>query len=378
MAESGYTVGVEEEFLLVDAVSGGAVFGAPDMLRLIEDEPAITQEFMRYQIETATPVCSGLGEVRAELGRLRGLLAGAADRVGCVLVAAGVLPFDAPPAQAAVTDEARYREIASRFPALLSSAGTCGCHVHIGVPSRELGVQVLSRLRPWLPQLLAVSANSPFALGQDTGWGSWRHPMWSRWPTARPPEIWADAGQYDAAARSLVDSGAAMDPRGVYWHARLSPRYPTVEVRVADVCLSVDDAVLLAGLVRALVATAVAEFRDGRPAPAVPTATIEDALSAAARHGLGGPGIDVRSSEAKPQRQLFQDLLDHVRPGLDITGDTDEVERLAAGVLLGGTGADRQRELRAASATTGEFVASLAAMTAASREPELTVDGHGW
>jgi len=205
---SGPTVGVEEEFLLVDAVSGGAVLGAPDMLRLIEDEPAITQEFMRYQIETATPVCAGLGEVRAELGRLRGLLAGAADRVDCVLVAAGVLPFDAPPALAAVTDEPRYREIVKRFPALLSSAGTCGCHVHIGVPSRELGVQVLSRLRPWLPQLLAVSANSPFALGRDTGWDSWRHPMWSRWPTARPPEIWADTGQYDAAVRDLVDSRA--------------------------------------------------------------------------------------------------------------------------------------------------------------------------
>jgi carboxylate-amine ligase len=371
-------MGVEEEFLLVDAVSGGAVLGAPDMLRLIEDEPAITQEFMRYQIETATPVCAGLGEVRAELGRLRGLLAGAADRVDCVLVAAGVLPFDAPPALAAVTDEPRYREIVKRFPALLSSAGTCGCHVHIGVPSRELGVQVLSRLRPWLPQLLAVSANSPFALGRDTGWDSWRHPMWSRWPTARPPEIWADTGQYDAAVRDLVDSGAAMDARGVYWHARLSPRYPTVEVRIADVCLSADDAALLAGLIRALVATAVEEFREGRPASTVPTVTIVDALSAAARHGLSGPGIDVRSGEVKPQQQLFQDLLDHVRPGLDITGDTDEVERLAAGVVLGGTGAERQRAMRAASTTTGQFVVALADATAESRAPELTVDGHGW
>ena len=376
--EPCYTIGVEEEFLLVDAVTGSAVCGAPDMVRLLRDEPAVTPEFMRYQIETATPVCGGLGEVRAELGRLRGLLAGAADHVGCLLVAAGVLPFDAPPALAAVTDQPRYRELVDRFPALLSSAGTCGCHVHIGVPSRDLGVQVLSRIRPWLPQLLAISANSPFARGRDTGWASWRHPMWSRWPTARPPEMWADAGHYDAAVRQLVDSGAAVDPRGVYWHARLSPRYPTVEVRIADVCLSVEDAVLLAGLVRALVATAVEELREGRPAPAVRTAMITAALSAAARHGLGGPGIDVLSGEVAAQHQLFQGLLEHVRPGLDITGDTDEVERLAAGVVLGGSGAHRQREMRAASATTGEFVVALADTTVTSRASELTVDGNGW
>ncbi|MFQ6268213.1 glutamate--cysteine ligase [Kutzneria viridogrisea] len=370
------TIGVEEEFLLVDAVTGSAISGAPEMVRLLTDEPAVTPEFLRYQVETATPVCAGLGEVRAELDRLRRLLVGAADQVGCLVVAVGVPPFDAPPALSAVADLPRYRELVDRFPTLLSSPGTCGCHVHVGMPSRELGVQVLSRIRPWLPQLLAVSANSPFALGRDTGWASWRHPVWSRWPTARPPEIWADTTHYDAAVRHLVDKGAAADPRGVYWHARLSPRYPTVEVRVADVGLSVDDAVLLAGLVRALVAIAVEEFREGRSAPAVPTARIAAALSAAARHGLGGPGIDVRSGEVVAQRQLFQDLLEHLRPGLDITGDTEEVERLASGLVLGGSGADRQRQMRAASATAGEFVVALAAATAASRAPELTVDGN--
>lgn len=376
-AEPCRTIGVEEEFLLLDAVTGRAVFGAPDVVRLLEHEPAVTPEFMRYQIETATPVCADLGQVRAELVRLRGVLADAAGRVGCVLVAAGVLPFDAPSDLAAITDQPRYRELVDRFPTLLTDGGTCGCHVHIGVPTRELGVQVLARLRPWLPHLLAVSANSPFALGQDTGWASRRHPMWSQWPTARPPEIWADTMAYDRAMRDAVDSGDAVDERGVYWHARLSPRYPTVEIRISDVCLSVDDAVLLAGLVRALVATAVEEFREGRPAPAVRTATITAALSAAARYGLGGPGIDVFSGEVVAQQQLFQGLLDHVRPGLAVTGDTGEVDRLAAGVLLGGAGADRQRELRAASATTAEFVAALADATAASRATVLTVEGNG-
>jgi carboxylate-amine ligase len=370
--ELPFTIGVEEEFLLVDAATGRVLPAAPDMLRLLDGEPAVEAEFMRYQIETATAVCAGLGQVRADLGRLRALLAVAADRVGCLPVASGVMPFAGP---SAVTDRPRYRQLAARFPELVASAGTCGCHVHIGVPSRELGIQVLSRLRPWLPQLLAISANSPYALGRDTGWASWRHPLWSQWPTARPPEIWADTDQYDASVRTLVASGAAIDPRGVHLYARLSPRYPTVEIRITDVCLSVDEAVLLAGLVRAMVATAVEEFRDGRPVPPVRTETISAALTAAARHGLDGPGVDVVAGDHVPQRDLVASFLEHLRPGLAVTGDGDTVDRLAAGVAVRGTGADRQRALWAGSATASEFVRGLVAATMERISPELLVDG---
>lgn len=373
--ELPFTIGVEEEFLLVDAATGRVLPAAPDMLRLLDGEPAVEAEFMRYQIETATAVCAGLGQVRADLGRLRALLAAAADRVGCLPVASGVMPFAGRTGSSAVTDRPRYRALAARFPELVGSAGTCGCHVHIGLPSRELGIQVLSRLRPWLPQLLAISANSPYALGRDTGWASWRHPLWSRWPTARPPEIWADADQYDASVRTLVAGGAAIDARGVHLYARLSPRYPTVEIRITDVCLSVDEAVLLAGLVRAMVATAVEEFSDGRPAPPVRTETISAALTAAARHGLDGPGVDVVTGDAVPQRDLFERFLAHLRPGLAVTGDGDEVGRLAIGVAVAGTGADRQRALWAGSATPGEFVRALAAATVERISPELLADG---
>jgi carboxylate-amine ligase len=376
-AELPFTIGVEEEFLLLDAATGHVTLVASDMLRLLDGEMAVAAEFMRYQIETATVICSGLGQVRSELSRLRGLLTGAADRVGCLLVASGVLPFGGVTGPPAVTDRPRYRLLAARFPDLVASAGTCGCHVHIGVPSRELGIQVLSRLRPWLPQLLAISANSPYSFGRDTGWASWRHPLWSQWPTARPPEIWTDTAHYDVALRELVASGAAIDPRGVHLYARLSPRYPTVEIRITDVCLSVDEAVLLAGLVRAMVATAVGELREGRPAPPVRTETITAALNAAAQHGLDGAGIDVVTGESVPQRYLFDAFLDHVRPGLAMTGDGDEVERLAAGVAIGGTGADRQRALWAASATPGEFVVALADATMERISPELLVDGDG-
>jgi len=202
-----------------------------------------------------------------------------------------------------VTGQARYRELARRYGPVVAQAGTCGCHVHVGVPSREAGVQVLARLRPWLAPLLAVTANSPVAGGRDTGWASWRHVLQSRWPTAIPPEAWPDATAYDTAVRRLLARGAALDERSVYFWARLSPRYPTVEVRVADVCLDAGTAVLLAGLIRALVATALAEGRRGTPTAAVPArqvaaALAAAALAAAARRGLAGAGAGPFTGQA--------------------------------------------------------------------------------
>ena len=149
---------------------------------------------------------------------------------------------------------------------------------------------MLARLRPWLAPLLAVSANSPIAGGHETGWASWRYVIQSRWPTAVPPAAWPDAAAYDTAIRRLIARGAALDERSVYFLARLSPSYPTIEVRVADACLDAGTAVLLAGLTRALVATALAEARRGTPAAAAPARQVTAALAAAARHGLTGAG----------------------------------------------------------------------------------------
>ena len=264
-AAGAITLGVEEEFVLLDPSTGATVLAAPELVRMLGGEPGVQQELMRFQVETGTRVCTGLDDVGGELIRLRRLAAAAAARLGCRLVASGVAPYRTP-GLAAITGQPRYRELARRYGPVVAEAGTCGCHVHVGVPSRDLGVQVLARLRPWLAPLLAVTANSPIAGGHDTGWASWRYVIQSRWPTAIPPAAWPDAAAYDAAVRRLIARGAALDERSVYFLARLSPRYPTVEVRVADVCLDAGTAVLAAGLIRALVATALAEARRGTPA----------------------------------------------------------------------------------------------------------------
>jgi glutamate---cysteine ligase / carboxylate-amine ligase len=247
VAAGGVTLGVEEEFLLLDPATGHVVLAAPELLRMLEGEPGVQHELMRFQVEIATPVCVGLDEVGWELARLRRLVAAGAARLGCALVASGTAPYRTA-GLAALTDDPRYRELARRYGPVAAGSGTCGCHVHVGVPSRDLGVQVLARLRPWLPSLLAITANSPIADGRDTGWASWRYLLQSRWPTARPPAVLPDAPAYDAAVARLIQRGAALDARSIYFLARLSPRYPTVEIRVADVCLDTGTVVLLAGL----------------------------------------------------------------------------------------------------------------------------------
>jgi glutamate---cysteine ligase / carboxylate-amine ligase len=367
-AAGGITLGVEEEFVLLDPSTGTAVLAGPDLARMLDGEPGVQQEVMRFQVEIATRVCTSLDDLGRELARLRRLVADAAARLGCRLVASGIAPYRTP-GLAAVTDQPRYRELARRYGRLAAEAGsTCGCHVHVGVPSRDLGVQVLARLRPWLASLLAVTVNSPIAGGQDTGWASSRYPAWSRWPTAAPPAVWPDAAAYDAAVRRLIWRAAALDEQGIYLLARLSPRYPTVEVRIADACLDAGTAVLLAGLTRALVATALAEARRGTPVPAAPTRWINAALAAAARHGLAGPAVDPFTGQAADARSLRSRLLDHVYPALSDRGDAQTITGLLRRLDDRGTGADRQRALFASGVSPPGFVEALARATLPGKE----------
>jgi carboxylate-amine ligase len=357
------TLGVEEEFVLLDPSTGAAVVAGPDLLRMLDGEPGVQREVMRFQVETATRVCTSLDDLGRELVRLRRLAADAAASAGCLLVASGVAPYRTP-GLAALTDQPRYRELARRYGSQMAAAGgACGCHVHVGVPSRDLGVQVLARLRPWLAPLLAITVNSPIAGGQDTAWASCRYPAWSRWPTASVPGAWPDAAAYDAAVRRLIGQGAALDEQGIYFPARLSPRYPTVEVRVADACLDAGTAVLLAGLTRALVATAVAEARRGTPPPAAPASRVTAALLAAARHGLGGPAVDPFTGQAADPRSLRSRLIDHVYPALRDHGDAQTITGLLRRLDQQGTGADRQRALFASAASRPAFVRALARAT---------------
>ncbi|CAL9336957.1 Putative glutamate--cysteine ligase 2 [Streptomyces sp. enrichment culture] len=341
------TIGVEEEYLLIDPATGRLVCLAEKVRNAAGLEPFVTAqevqpELLQAQVEVATPVCASLEEVGGHLLRLRHAVAGAAETHGCRIVACGTPPLRQG-LPVPVTDQARYRCLQRQAPQLVAEQLVNGMHVHVAVPGRQAGVQVLNRIRGWLPVLTAMAANSPLWEGQDTGFASWRTIVFGRWPVSGVPPRFADETDYETRVRRLLDTGVISDTGQLYWQARLSERYPTIEIRCPDVQLRTDDAVLFAGLVRALVDTALRETEAGVAEPDPDPEMLQTAMWQAARHGLNGDlispgGRRVRAGDAVSR------LLAHIGPALDTAGDTREITSLVHRLLQQGTGADRQRQ----------------------------------
>ncbi|WP_158852250.1 carboxylate-amine ligase [Saccharothrix deserti] len=352
------SVGVEEEFLLVDAETGALVPLAGAVLGGGSAGLDLQQEMTRYQVESATPVCRSMAEVREELLTARRALASLAAEHGARIVATGtpVLGGVRPPP---LTESDRYRTIAAEFGSLVDGLTICGCHVHIGIPDEATGVLVSNHLRQWLPVLLAMSANSPFSDGRDTGYASWRYLAWSPWPSAGAPPWFESVEDYHRNTGVLRSAGAVLDSAMVYWDVRLSARHPTVELRVCDVASTVDEAVLLAALVRAIAGTAMA----GLPAHRVPDLALRTALWRAARDGLDGAGIEPHSGRLVPAVDMVRSLVDWTRPALREAGDEDLVTEGIDRLLLDGTGAVRQRQAYRRRGSLADVVEMLVAQT---------------
>ncbi|MCP9971189.1 MULTISPECIES: carboxylate-amine ligase [Actinomadura] len=345
------TFGVEEELLLVDPENGApqAVSGSVIRYARRHDELFLTggrrsnpleTELQREQLETATPVCTSLGEVSEHVRSARLAAAESAAGAGVAVAALATSPVSVRPS---LTPTHRYLRMADAYGPTADEQLTCGCHVHVGVESPDEGVAVLDRIRPWLPPLLALSANSPFWQGADTGYDSWRHQVWSRWPSSGPTELFGSAEGYRATVEALLATGALVDEGMIYFDARLSRRYPTVEIRVPDVCLRADDAVLVAALVRALVDTAAAAWRSGERPDPVRADLMRLAMWRAGRSGLRDDLVHPCTRRAAPAREVVGALLDHLSPALDRSGDLGTVAGLLRDVLERGNGAQRQR-----------------------------------
>jgi glutamate---cysteine ligase / carboxylate-amine ligase len=337
------TFGVEEEFLLLDPDSGHNLPVA-DKARATLPEPWLERsrrEFRQSMIEMVTPVCTDLVQLRGHLASGRAAAAAAATAAGSRLTAVGATPVR----EAEITrqEDERYEAIIGRFGPVALDPALCGCHVHVGVADRELAVQVCNHLRPWLSVIAAIAANSPYHLGADTGYASWRSVQLERWPSLGPSPYFADADAYDRAVAQLIETGVMLDEGMVLWHARPSARYPTVEVRVADVCTSVDDTMLVAALVRALVATVIDDVRAGAPAPTLPAHLLRAAHWRAAREGLEGRLVDLRAGRVRPAWELVDDLEATVRPALSRHDDLDVVTAQLTRLRAEGSGAQRQR-----------------------------------
>lgn len=357
--DKALTVGVEEEFLLVDAVTRAVAPLAPDVLKA--DSPYDLQaELTEFQVESATPVCRSMSEVRESLVATRSALGDMAAAHGTRIVATGTpLLGDVKPVP--LTDDPRYRRMEVEYGRLIHDLTICGCHVHVGIPDDDAGVLISNHLRPWLPVLLALSANSPFADGRDTGYSSWRYLTWSPWPSAGAPPYFASAKEYHVARRGMLDSGAAMDAATVYWDVRLSANHPTVELRVCDVAATVDEAVLIAALTRGVAAMALSSRV---PAREVAPHVLRAALWRAARDGVEGTNVDLRTGDLVRASSQVQALVAWVRPALEAAGDYDLVTDGVDRMLLDGSGAARQRLAFQRRGELGDVVDLLVEQTA--------------
>jgi carboxylate-amine ligase len=340
------TLGVEEEYLVVDAESGALVPGADRLLPVARSRlgDAVTSEVNLCQIEVATPVCDTLAEVRHHLTLLRHELTLAAEEAGYRVAAVGTHPFGRWEDQQVDLRNERYRRMVEDYQIVARQQVICGCHVHVGVADPDLAVATIAGTRPWLPVLLALSANSPYWQGLDTGYASYRLQVWQRWPTCGMPPALADRAEFDALIRDLQAIGAIEDASYLYWYARPSRKFPTLEFRAGDVCLSVDEAVALAGLVRALAWTAAAEVQAGRSWRGEPAATLDAAMWRASRYGLSASLVSPAALARRPAAAVVAEFLDHVGTGLEVHGDAEEVGDLVAAILSRGNGATRQRE----------------------------------
>jgi carboxylate-amine ligase len=348
-----FTIGVEEEYQIIHPVTRELRQRAQRILprarEAVGDE--VTTELFLSQIEIGTPVCETLADVRSELIRLRRSVIAAAEREGCRIAAAGTHPFSRWEEQE-VTPKPRYFGIAHDFQQLAREQIIFGCHVHVGIPDREAAIRVMNRTRPWLATLLALTCNSPFWLGIDTGYASYRTELFQRFPMVGTPNILASRAEYDNLIAALVATGSITDASKIYWDVRPSSHFETLEFRVADVCMSVDEAVMMAGISRALVRACHDEIRRDVPIVDPRPELLRAAKWRASRYGIEGELIDVQERRAVPATGLIQRLLAFLRPTLEEAREWDELSTLARETIARGTGSKRQRE---AFARRGQF-----------------------
>jgi glutamate---cysteine ligase / carboxylate-amine ligase len=293
-----YTIGIEEEYQLVDSTSGELKSRARGMLAW-DWTGEFKAEMHQNTLEVGTRVCVDSQEAKDELKRLRMQAAVAAEAQGCQLVAAGLHPFSHWRGQA-YTEKPVYERIRREYRRIADTQMIYGMHVHIGVPERVDRVRIMNVARLYLPYVLALTASSPFYMGSDTGYCSYRSVLWSRWPRSGAPPRFADRAEFDGMVEKLLATGRIDSPARIYWTMRPHHVYPTLEFRVADATPRLDDAVAAAALARIVVA-AVADgvLREPeQPAPVLGV-FLEENLWRAARDGVDAEIVQL--DEGRPR-----------------------------------------------------------------------------
>jgi carboxylate-amine ligase len=346
LREPSFTIGVEEEYYLVDIESGELITEQPpELLEECRDMLGahVAPEFQQCQIEIDTPICHDMKEVRRELARLRSGVARSARRHGAAPIAASTHPFGKWNRQEH-TPKQRYNMLADDMKIAARRLLICGMHVHVGVEDKELRIDLLNQASYFLPHLLALSASSPFWRGEDTGLSAYRLSVFDEMPRTGLPEQISSWGEYRRMVDLLIDNKIIDDASMIWWDLRPSEKYPTLEMRICDVATRIDDAVAIAALFRCVLRMLYRLRRDNQRWRTYAAFLIRENRWRAQRYGVGGGMIDFGRGELVSYGELIDELIELVARDAAFFGCEREVAHCRK-IAREGTSADRQVRL---------------------------------
>jgi len=341
--EPSFTIGIEEEYLLVDKTTRDLCSEPPqELLAACEAiyEGQVSPEFLRSQIEIGTKVCKSLGEARQELARLRATIAEVAGAFDLAPIAASTHPF-AKWTQQHHTDKERYNVLAEDLQVVARRLLICGMHVHIGVEDDELRIDLLNQVAYFLPHLLALSASSPFWQGANTGLKAYRLSVFDELPRTGLPPQFSSFSEYQRTVDVLVKAGLIEDATKIWWDLRPSARFPTLEMRLCEVCPLLEDALCVAALYLCICRMLYRLRRSNQRWRTYPPFLINENRWRAQRYGVEQGLVDFGKGEITPLGELMDELLELVREDAEYFDCVDDVER-ARKIVKSGTSADRQ------------------------------------
>lgn len=340
--EEKYTLGIEEEFMIIDPESRElqshiqAIFEEGKVLLKENFKP----EMHASVIETGTNICANIQEARKEVTDLRRSLAMLSGQHGLKIASAGTHPFSHWRDQA-ITDDPRYKEILKEMQDAARANLIFGLHVHVGIANREIGIHIMNAARYFLPHIFALSTNSPFWLGRDTGFKSYRVKVFDKFPRTGIPDYFSSLAEYDSFINMLIKTNCIDNAKKVWWDVRTHPFFNTLEFRICDAQMRVDETIALAALIQAVVVKLHKLIQQNLGFRIYRRALINENKWRSARYGIHGKLIDFGKQKEVPFTELVQELLEFIDDVVDELGSREEINYIFK-MMEQGTGADRQ------------------------------------
>ena len=345
MSEERYTLGIEEEFQIVDPQTRELRSRVAEMLeegKMMLGEQ-VKPEMIQAQIEVGTGICRNIQEARRDITRLRSIVSSLARKQDLRIVAASTHPISQWTAQD-IYDDPHYKLLIEELQMVARSLLIFGMHVHVGIPDRDRQIHIMNAARYFLPHVLALSTSSPYWLGIDTGLKSYRCEVFKKFPRTDIPDHFESYAPYERYVKFLLDTNSISGPKKIWWDVRPHPYFPTLEFRICDIPTRVDDTVAITALFQAIVARLDKLIEKNLGFRLYRRMLIQENKWRAVRYGLDGKLLDLGKQKEVPARDLIRELLEFVDPVLDELESRKEVEHIHT-ILERGTSADEQRRV---------------------------------